>query len=77
MRKIIQNSLTWLNKLFIFAASETNKFKNMYNMKKLFMAFIATATLCVGSAYAQPAAVKKIIETAKTDNQTMHHMLLK
>ena len=43
-------------------------------MKRLFMAAFVAATLCVGNAFAQPAAVKKIIETAKADNQTMHHL---
>ena len=40
-------------------------------MKRLFMAAFVAATLCVGNAFAQPAAVKKIIETAKADNQTI------
>ncbi|MBQ8443081.1 MAG: M20/M25/M40 family metallo-hydrolase [Bacteroides sp.] len=43
-------------------------------MKRLFMAVIVAATLCTGHAFAQSAAVKKIIETAKVDNQTMHHL---
>ena len=43
-------------------------------MKRFFMAAFVAATLCAGSTFAQPAAVKKIIETAQTDNQTMHHL---
>ena len=43
-------------------------------MRKMLLVAFAAATLCVGNAFAQPAAVKKIIETAKTDNQTMHHL---
>ena len=60
--------------MFIFAPAEIKLIKNMYMMKKLFLATFVVASMCVGSAYAQPAAVKKIIETAKTDNQTMHHL---
>ena len=36
--------------MFIFAATETKLIKNMYKMKRLFMAAFAAATLCVGSA---------------------------
>ncbi len=43
-------------------------------MKRLFMAAFVAVSLYAGNAFAQPAAVKKIIETAKTDNQTMHHL---
>ena len=44
------------------------------NMKRIILSAFVAATLCAGNAYAQPAAVKKIIETAKTDNQTMRHL---
>ena len=44
------------------------------NMKRIILSAFVAATLCAGNAYAQPAAVKKIIESAKTDNQTMHHL---
>ena len=43
-------------------------------VKGLFMAAFVAASLFAGNAFAQPAAVKKIIETAKTDNQTMRHL---
>ena len=43
-------------------------------VKSIFMAAFVAASLFAGNAYAQPAAVKKIIETAKTDNQTMRHL---
>ena len=43
-------------------------------MKRLFMAAFVAVSLYAGNAFAQPAAVKKIIETAKTDNQTMRHL---
>ena len=42
--------------------------------KKTFIAVFAMLLLCTGIGNAQPAAVKKIIETAKADNQTMHHL---
>ena len=60
--------------MLIFAVSEEKQIKNTYIMKKILMAAFVAATLCTGTAFAQPAAVKKIIETAKTDNQTMHHL---
>ena len=43
-------------------------------VKSIFMAAFVAASLFAGNAFAQPAAVKKIIETAKTDNQTMRHL---
>ena len=60
--------------MLIFAVTEEKQIKNTYIMKKILMAAFVAATLCTGTAFAQPAAVKKIIETAKTDNQTMHHL---
>ena len=36
-------------------------------------AFVAVA-LGISAGYAQSSAINKIIETAKTDNQTMHHL---
>ena len=43
-------------------------------MRKIIISFCMVVVLFAGHAYAQSAAVKKIIETAKTDNQTMHHL---
>ena len=43
-------------------------------MKKFFASVLVAVSLCTGNVFAQPAAIKKIIETAKTDNQTMHHL---
>lgn len=39
----------------------------------ILMAFFATS-LCTTHMLAQSSAIKKMIETAKTDNQTMHHL---
>ena len=41
---------------------------------KLCLAAIMVASLYAGSVKAQPAAVKKIIETGQTDNRVMHHL---
>ena len=38
------------------------------------MAAILAASLCAGTTFAQPAAVKKIIETGQTDNRVMHQL---
>ena len=43
-------------------------------MRKIIISLFMAVALCAGHANAQTAAVKKIIETAKTDNQTMHHL---
>lgn len=43
-------------------------------MNKLCMAAVMAASLYAGSVTAQPAAVKKIIETGQTDNRVMHHL---
>ena len=43
-------------------------------MRKIIISLFMAVALCAGYANAQTAAVKKIIETAKTDNQTMHHL---
>ena len=43
--------------------------------KRIFMiAFLAAITLGSATCFAQPAAVRKIIETGKADNRTMHHL---
>ncbi|MBQ8520150.1 MAG: peptidase M28, partial [Bacteroides sp.] len=42
--------------------------------KNIKWAVLFVAALWAGSTYAQTAAVKKIIETAKTDNRTMQHL---
>lgn len=42
--------------------------------KNMKWAVLFVAALWAGSTYAQTAAVKKIIETAKTDNRTMQHL---
>lgn len=41
---------------------------------KICMAAILAASLCAGTGFAQPAAVKKIIETGQTDNRVMHQL---
>ena len=41
-------------------------------MNKMCMAAIIAASLYAGTTFAQPAAVKKIIETGQTDNRVMH-----
>ena len=38
-------------------------------MNKMCMAAVIAASLYAGTAFAQPAAVKKIIETGQTDNR--------
>ena len=43
-------------------------------MKRLFLSAFIALTLGATYTFAQSAAVKKIIETAKNDNQTMHHL---
>ena len=43
-------------------------------LRKMILTVLGTVSLCIGISHAQPASVKKIIETAKTDNQTMHHL---
>ena len=43
-------------------------------MKKTLLSAVLLAALGTGSVMAQPAAVKKMIETAKTDNQVMRHL---
>ena len=43
-------------------------------MKRFFILFAALAVMAGFSAYAQDAAVKKIIEMGQTDNQVMHHL---
>ena len=43
-------------------------------LKRMMTTAFFAVTLCVSMSHAQPAAVKKIIETAKTDNRTMHHL---
>ena len=43
-------------------------------MKNMLWTALLCAVLSIGQANAQSAAVKKIIETARTDNQTMHHL---
>ena len=60
--------------MFIFAGQKRSYNLNIFTMKRLFIAACMAATLCVGNAFSQPAAVKKIIEPAQTDNQTMHHL---
>ena len=40
-------------------------------MNKMCMAAVIAASLYAGTAFAQPAAVKKIIETGQTDNRVM------
>ena len=44
------------------------------SLKRSFITTFALFVCCLGFVNAQPAAVKKIIETAQTDNQTMHHL---
>lgn len=43
-------------------------------MNKMCMAAIIAASLYAGTTFAQPAAVKKIIETGQTDNRVMHQL---
>lgn len=43
-------------------------------MNKMCMAAVIAASLYAGTAFAQPAAVKKIIETGQTDNRVMHQL---
>lgn len=43
-------------------------------INKMCMAAVLAASLYAGTAYAQPAVVKKIIETGQTDNQVMHQL---
>lgn len=40
-------------------------------MNKMCMAAVIAASLYAGTTFAQPAAVKKIIETGQTDNRVM------
>mgnify|MGYP006964172389 CR=1 FL=1 len=44
-------------------------------MNKMCMAAIIAASLYAGTTFAQPAAVKKIIETGQTDNRVMHQWI--
>ena len=43
-------------------------------MNKMCMAAVIAASLYAGTTFAQPAAVKKIIETGQTDNRVMHQL---
>lgn len=43
-------------------------------MKKLCAVTLLAASLYTGNVYAQPAAVKKIIEIGTTDNRVMHQL---
>ena len=43
-------------------------------IKKTIFTTLMVATLFVGPSFAQPSAVKGIIENARTDNRTMHHL---
>ena len=43
-------------------------------MKNLCAVSFLVASLYAGNVYAQPAAVKKIIEIGTTDNRVMHQM---
>ena len=43
-------------------------------MNKMCMAAVIAASLYAGTPFAQPAAVKKIIETGQTDNRVMHQL---
>ena len=43
-------------------------------MKNLCAVTLLAASLYTGNVYAQPAAVKKIIEIGTTDNRVMHQL---
>ena len=43
-------------------------------MNKMCMAAVIAASLYAGTTFAQPAAVKKIIETGQTDNTFFENM---
>lgn len=47
--------------------------RNCYDEKPLCRVFLV-ASLYAGNVYAQPAAVKKIIEIGTTDNRVMHQL---
>ena len=43
-------------------------------LKRMITTAFFAVTLCMNMAYAQSAAIQKIIEAGKTDNRTMHHL---